>query len=131
MCDAKNQGVAAECRPFLVRMLFRRLGGTDMIAWNYPQTVEEAVEQLISEMPLKDRVFVAGLDPKQLFLVEISLGSYVRQNFGLWTGNTALIDSCRAYSGHRSLTADQGAAVILEALWKTLRETHTLRLIKD
>lgn len=112
-------------------MFFGARGGGDVIGWGYPKTLEEAVEKLISEMPLKDRVFVAGLGFERLNLVELALGSYVRQNLGLWTGNTELIESCRAYSGRPSLTADQGATIILQALWKRLRETHVLRLMKE
>jgi len=37
-----------------------------MLYSKLPENVEEAVEKLISELPLKDRVFIAKLDRKDL-----------------------------------------------------------------
>ena len=62
-----------------------------MVAWNYPKSVEEAVNKLIEEMPLKDRVYIAGLEPKDLGLIHGMMGSYIRQDFGLFRGNMELI----------------------------------------
>jgi len=77
-----------------------------MIDWNYPKTVDEAVERLASELPLKDKVYIASLGREQLYLLHISLASHIRQEFGLWSGNKELIESCRVVSGVHDLTAD-------------------------
>ena len=99
-----------------------------MVDWNYPETVDEAVERLISELPLKDKVYIANLAHEDLYLLHISLRSYVGQEFGLWTGNKALIGSCRMASGSNELNPEQCSEVILDALWRKLRETHALRV---
>ncbi|KPK25013.1 MAG: hypothetical protein AMJ70_00210 [Dehalococcoidia bacterium SG8_51_3] len=102
-----------------------------MVDWNYPRTVDQAVERLISDLSLKDRVYVANLAREDLYLIHISLRSHIGQELGLWSGNKDLIESCRVMSGSPELRADQCPAVILEALWKKLRETHTLREVEN
>ena len=102
-----------------------------MVDWGYPKTVREAVKKLISEYSLKDRVYIANLSRKEIDVLYISLASYIGQQFGLWTGNRALLQSCRLESGIPGLTADQGAGVIIQALWRELRHTHTLRAVKQ
>ena len=82
-----------------------------MIGWNYPKSAHEAVDRLASALPLKDRVYIAGLNREELYLLHISLGSSIMQEHGLWTGNNALIESCRAVSGIDDLTADQRQGV--------------------
>lgn len=101
-----------------------------MVAWNYPKSVEEAVDKLVEELPLKDRVYIAGLEQQDLGLIHGLLGSYIRQDFGLFRGNMELIESCQKVSGIEGLTADQVPLVIMKALWKRLRRTHTLRVVK-
>ena len=101
-----------------------------MVAWNYPKSVEEAVNKLIEEMPLKDRVYIAGLEPEDLGLIHGMMGSYIRQDFGLFRGNMELIKSCQELSGIPGLTADQVPLVIMKALWEKLKKTHVLRVVK-
>ena len=40
---------------------------------------------------------------------------FIRQHFGLWKGNTALIESCACGN------PDDAAMVIIEMTWNTLR----------
>ncbi|NIR13377.1 MAG: hypothetical protein GWN86_05280 [Desulfobacterales bacterium] len=101
-----------------------------MVDWNYPKTVDQAVERLLSDLSLKDRVYIANLAKEDLYLIHISLRSHIGQELGLWSGNKALIESCRVISGSSELGADQCPAVILDALWRKLRETHTLRAVE-
>ena len=101
-----------------------------MVDWNYPKTVDQAVERLLSDLSLKDRVYIGNLAREDLYLVHISLRSHIGQELGLWSGNKDLIEFCRAMSGSKELRADQCPTIILEALWKKLRETHTLRAVE-
>ncbi len=101
-----------------------------MVDWNYPKTVNQAVERLISDLSLKDRVYIANLTQEDLYLIHISLRSHIGQELGLWSGNKDLIESCRTMSGSTELRADQCPAVILEALWRRLQDTHMLRPVE-
>ncbi len=38
-----------------------------MINWNYPKTVDQAVERLILDLSLKDRVYIANLAQEDLY----------------------------------------------------------------
>jgi hypothetical protein len=96
-----------------------------------PETVEEAVEQIVSELSLKDRVFIANLDKKDLYIIRLTLGAHIRDAMGFATGNKKLIQSCRFVSGSESLTADEAFLFFVEALWRKLRKTHFMRVVKS
>ena len=51
------------------------------------KSVSEAVDVLISVMSLKDRTRIASMDEGDLIDLHFSLGAYVRNEFGLWSGN--------------------------------------------
>ena len=101
-----------------------------MVDWNYPKTVEEAVERLIGELSLKDRVYIANLTQENLYLLHLSLKAYVGHELGLLAGNKDLIESCRVVCLSKELNPEQCLAVILKALWEELRETHALRVVE-
>jgi hypothetical protein len=94
-----------------------------------PRTVEEAVEYLISNLPLKDKIMIAKMPEDELHYLHNTLGQYIRNNFGLWAENWNLMQSCRIRSG-RDLSEDECSALIVRELWKKLQETHRLRPLK-
>jgi len=95
-----------------------------------PKTVDEAVERLISELPLKERASIANMAEIELNSLNIILGQYIQNNFGLWTGNEDLINSCKFVAGKPDLHPGSASQVIIDQLWKKLRETHKLRVVK-
>ncbi|MFZ5572565.1 MAG: YpsA SLOG family protein [Thermodesulfobacteriota bacterium] len=95
-----------------------------------PRTVDEAVERLAGGLALKDRAIIANMTASELPSLDGSLGEYIHRHFGLWNGNTQLLESCRFVSKRRQLGAESAAGVIIEALWRQLRQTHKLRLVK-
>ena len=101
-----------------------------MVDWNYPKTVAEAVERLIGELSLRDRVYIANLTQENLYLLHLSLKSYVGHELGLLAGNKDLIESCRVVCHSEKVNPEQCLAVILKALWEKLRETHALRVVE-
>ena len=96
---------------------------------DYPKTVDEAVKRLIKALRLKDRAYIANLEKKDIHLVSITLGSFIRDECGIGVGNRALIESCRTLSGNDELKAYQAFIFLIEALWKELRDTHSLRRV--
>ncbi len=94
-----------------------------------PQTVDEAVSRLISDMPLKDKVILANMAEIELDSLHFTLGSYIRRKFGLWSGNESLIESCRFVSGKKDLDVKAVPQVIILNLWRKLRESHKLRVV--
>jgi len=99
----------------------------------WPNTLDEAVDRLITELSLKDKTKIAQMEEDTLHLL-ISLAEYIKERFGLWAGNESLMESCRflskKYGIHYELREDDASALIIKELWNTLRKTHGLRVVK-
>lgn len=97
---------------------------------NLPKTVDEAVNRLVSEVPLKDRVTIANMTEGELDSLDSTLGRYISNAYGLWGENKELMESCRLLSGSDGLYEDKAYSLIINELWKKLRDTHTLKIVK-
>jgi hypothetical protein len=95
-----------------------------------PQTVQETVEMLIAHLPLKQKATIANMAESELISLNTSLGRYILNKFGLWSGNEKLVESCLTKTDYPLHNEDDAAAVIVKELWRKLRETHKLRIIK-
>jgi hypothetical protein len=95
-----------------------------------PQSVAEAVERLISNLPLKDKATVANMSRNELHSLSLGLGGYIMNNFGLLSGNWELMKSCRSASKEILRHEEDAATVIITTLWEKLQQTHKLRVIK-
>jgi hypothetical protein len=99
------------------------------IAPGRPQNVMEVVDQLISDMGLKDKTSLANLNADDLDRLRSSLGVTIRNRF-LYPRNDVLLESCRQEAGDKYLHWDQAPAIIIRKLWLTLQQTHRLRVVK-
>ena len=80
---------------------------------SWPATVPEAVARIIFELSPDNVRDIRALPPDGVVsALHGTLGAYLRNAFGLWQGNTALLTACQA------IDADGAAAVILLALWR-------------
>ena len=95
-----------------------------------PKTVDEAVDQVISDLDLKDKIKIANMDLSDLLDVHFDLDVHFKNYFALWSGNTELLASCRSISKEHVYREDDITRVIIKALWEKLRETHVLRVVK-
>lgn len=95
-----------------------------------PRTVNEAVDRLASELPFKDRVRIANMKWQELSMLQSTLGRYIRDKFGLWSGNEELMKSCRFAAKKLNLREDDASATIIRRLWIRLKEIHTFKVIK-
>ena len=95
-----------------------------------PETVDDAVKRLIANMPLKFKVDLSKMDEGELINLHFTFGVFIRNQFGLWNENTDLVNDCRELSGIDFMNADDAAAFIIEELWKRLRNTHKMRVVK-
>jgi len=102
------------------------IGNTEKL----PRTVDEAVERLIRELSLKDKTNIANMTENELMTLQFTLGSYIGSEFGVWTGNAELLYSCKRAAGDVHVDPDHAPTVIIENLWKRLRESHKLRVVK-
>jgi hypothetical protein len=90
----------------------------DRILDKWPKTVDEAVERLISELPLKEKTKISNMPEEELVTLHPMLGTYVRNRFGLWSGNKKLKSSCFFVSGKKDLHEDDASAFIIRKVWE-------------
>jgi hypothetical protein len=95
-----------------------------------PRTVDEAVERLIREYSLEDKTNIANMTENELMTLQFTLGSYISSEFGIYTGNRDLRLSSKLISGDVHLDPDYVPPLIIKELWKRLRESHKLRVVK-
>jgi len=95
-----------------------------------PTTVDEAVDRLISEMPLKDKISVAKMSERELANLYLTLGRYILNTYGVMSGNFDLVESCRSATDEIFQHDEDAVPVILKSLWERLRTTHRLRRVK-
>jgi hypothetical protein len=100
------------------------------LSGDYPQTVAEAVARLKLTLSLKDRAHLANIQSDELDHLGSGLGEYIKQTFGLYSGNAALMKSCAEFGHVDNPLVDEACAIILRALWEDLQNTHKLRVIK-
>jgi hypothetical protein len=96
----------------------------------FPATVDQAVDKLKATLPLKDRTLMANMTSSELIRLRSGLGEYIKQQFGLYSGNTALLESCAEKGSLLRPIPDEACLVILRSLWEDLRATHRLRIVK-
>ena len=95
-----------------------------------PKTVREAVDRLVADMPLREKVVVAKMAEDQLINLNFTVGAYIRNQFALWSGNMELFFDCVRCSGREIYNLDDAVSVIVRELWNRLRETHKLKVLK-
>jgi hypothetical protein len=93
---------------------------------NLPQNVDEAVDSLFANMSLNDEILLASMNEEDLIDAHFALAYHIRHEFGLWTGNEALMESCRSVSGDPDLHTDDASMVIIKALWKKVKKSNIM-----
>ena len=99
---------------------------------NCLNTVDQVVDDIIADLTLAERVGRADLDENEFRVLELTLGKLIRYKLDqLDVGaNETLRDDCISRSGKSTLSDTDAAAVILKEVWKRLKETHRLRVVK-
>ena len=80
-----------------------------------PTTVEEAVEVLLSQLATQSKDRLRRDRREDLIGLHFTLGRWIRNNFGLWDHNRALLED----TGQEH--PDGASMAIIEALWESLR----------
>ena len=82
-----------------------------------PSTVDEAAEQLISDMLIQHLQTLANMDENDFDLLCEKVAPYLIDEFELWQGNDALLASCLHCSSQRDIDPTR---VILECVRKKI-----------
>mgnify|MGYP001553484648 CR=1 FL=1 len=94
-----------------------------------PKTVKEAVQILMDELPMRDKVAIANMNAEEIQDLHFSLGKFIRNRFGFWEGNPQLLMDCAEDAGRDIQYADEASAVIIGKLAFDLERTHRLRSV--
>ncbi len=73
---------------------------------------------------------MTNIDEEKLQILQLALGIYITNKLDEWGLNGQLMKSCRTISKDENLTEADASTVIMKELWKKLRETHKLRVVK-
>jgi len=96
----------------------------------YPASVADALDTLAVDISAKTKAQIASMPDDTLSEAGISLGRWLRRQFGLSAGNLKLLKACRDVSGKPNLDADGAAMLIVREFRKRLRKLGHLRVIK-
>ncbi len=94
-----------------------------------PKTLEDAVQMLIAELSLKDKLSVAHMSVEEIGESALCLINYIRDAFHLESGNNELLRSCSKDAGCDAEHPDDAAAIILARLVIKLEKMHNLRAV--
>lgn len=99
---------------------------------DWPQTVDEAVDEavdvLVGALSEQDKQRIRAMRRDDLIQFHFGWGMSIRNAFGLWGGNAALMRACAEWrygAGKGSDAAfihlDDASSVIIEAVWQRLQ----------
>ena len=80
-----------------------------------PETIDEAVVRLIAILDDEQKLILAAMPEDDLIDLHFSLGSAIRNAFGLYNEKSKLLESCG------KTNPDDVSGQIVYALWKHLR----------
>ena len=89
------------------------------MANQYPKSVKEAVELLSSALSEEDKQAIRNLPELGLSSLHLTLGNYIRNEFGLWRNNDELLKACCPDAFLQN--ADDASMAIMKALWWALQ----------
>ncbi|MHC4405608.1 MAG: DUF6794 domain-containing protein [Planctomycetota bacterium] len=85
----------------------------------WPRTVEAATTRLLAILSDKDKEVVRNTAEEDLIGFHHGWGMGIRNEFGLWQGNDALLKSCGKQH------PDDASMVIIRSVWRELRENQS------
>ena len=83
---------------------------------HWPARMDEAVGVVIATLSDNEKATISAMAESELVSLHVSLGAWIRNNFGLWSGNRPLLESTGAPK------ADDASMAIIVAVWRRLRE---------
>ena len=85
---------------------------------DWPGTINESVLVIISELSEADKSRIKNFKQERLIEFHHGFGTGIRNDFGLWKGNNALIESACGKPCH----PDTASMAIIDAVWRKLNE---------
>jgi len=98
---------------------------------NIPTTINEAVNILLSELPIEAKHQIKNSSEDGLINFHLGLGMTIRNIFGLWKKDSKLFKNCKELSGDIELHIDTASEMIIKALWERLQKFPPPKLVGD
>jgi hypothetical protein len=95
-----------------------------------PRTADEAVTLILEDMSLKNQTTLANLREEELPSLQLTLGRYIITRLDQWTHDEAFTASCIAAAEEEGVDISNLSIMMIRKLWKKLRQTHRLRVVK-
>ena len=96
----------------------------------FPKTVDKAVNKLLLDFPPRFKARIANMAENELVDLHFSMGAFIRNKLGIWSEDSELLKSCRIIFGKKDLHMDDASVLIMKEVWKKLKETSRLRVVK-
>jgi hypothetical protein len=87
-----------------------------------PKTIEDALTILLKILDKETMEIFASRSKEELKYYHCTAGVLIRKQFELTEGNDQLIESCQEFSGQYDLDGERASIVILEELWKRIKQ---------
>ena len=84
---------------------------------SWPTTVQATVEEILASLSDEDKATLRSTKKDDLIMFHHGWGTGIRNHYGLWRGNEALIESACGKGCH----PDDASMVIIEAVWFALQ----------
>ncbi|WP_299981215.1 putative molybdenum carrier protein [Desulfobacula sp.] len=97
---------------------------------DFPQTLEESIDLLCDDLPLKTRTFIAKLEPHNIHMLYFTLLEYVRQRVGFDMENQPLLKDCSVRMKDDRCTIEDVVMEILKRFKQHLEKDHILRMVQ-
>jgi len=95
-----------------------------------PDSVDAAVDLIIDAMSLKDRTQLANFRAEEIAALQLTLGLYIKAKLDLWSGRSAFDYACEVAAKQEKMDKTNMTMVLIKLIWKKLRQTHRLRIVK-
>lgn len=86
----------------------------------WPATIDEAVGVVLASLSEEEQARIGAMSQSDLIGLHFGLGTWIRNNLGIWRGNNPLTQAIRGNDS--SIHPDDAAMVIIDAVWQRLRE---------
>ena len=87
-----------------------------------PKNVQDIADRVLTNMSEKDKETFKDMTEDDLSVLHFGLGMYVRNNFGLWSGNDKLLKSCSADDTYSPKHPDDVSMEIIKVAWEKLQK---------
>lgn len=93
-----------------------------------PRSVDEVADLLISDLPPQEMATFSDMTENDFVHLYDSVANYVLDEFKVWTGNDALLESCLDQVSGANQTTDP-AMIILRSVWQKLHAFPEILII--